>query len=142
MLIDKKLLDTLCEKAKASPRLRMNYDLRTSATDQSQRMLNALELGTDIPVHRHPDTAETVVMLRGSVKEMFYDIIDGKALKTAEYVIKAGSEACAIQIPKGQWHTLECLEADTVLFEAKDGSFVPRSENDEFHGDVIEKENY
>ena len=133
MLIDKKLLDELCERARTSPRLRMNYDLRTSATDRSQRMLNALEIGTAIPIHRHQDTAETVIMLRGSVREMFYDIVDGKAVKTAEYVIKAGSEACALQIPKGQWHTLECLEPDSVLFEAKDGAFVPRNENDEFH---------
>ena len=116
MLIDKKLLDNLCGKAKASPRLRMNYDLRTSSDDQ-----------------------ETVVMLRGSVKEMFFDIVEGKAVKTAEYVIRAGSDACAIQIPKGQWHTLECLEADSVLFEAKDGSFAPRNEDDEFHGEIIEE---
>ena len=133
MLIDKKLLDELCAQAKASPRLRMNYDLRTSSADGSQRMLNALETGTVIPIHRHQDTAETVIMLRGSVKEMFYDITDGTAVKTAEFILKAGSDACALQIPKGQWHTLECLEPDSVLFEAKDGAFVPRNENDEFH---------
>ena len=133
MLIDKKLLDELCAQAKASPRLRMNYDLRTSSADGSQRMLNALEKGTVIPIHRHQDTAETVIMLRGSVKEMFYDITDGTAVKTAEFILKAGSDACALQIPKGQWHTLECLEPDSVLFEAKDGAFVPRNENDEFH---------
>jgi cupin fold WbuC family metalloprotein len=133
MLIDKKLLDELCAQAKASPRLRMNYDLRTSSADGSQRMLNALEMGTVIPIHRHQDTAETVIMLRGSVKEMFYDITDGTAVKTAEFILKAGSDACALQIPKGQWHTLECLESDSVLFEAKDGAFVPRNENDEFH---------
>ena len=133
MLIDKKLLDELCAQAKASPRLRMNYDLRTSSADGSQRMLNALEMGTVIPIHRHPDTAETVIMLRGSVKEMFYDITDGTAVKTAEFILKAGSDACALQIPKGQWHTLECLEPGSVLFEAKDGAFVPRNENDEFH---------
>ncbi|MBQ1816580.1 MAG: WbuC family cupin fold metalloprotein [Bacteroidaceae bacterium] len=133
MLIDKKLLDELCAQAKASPRLRMNYDLRTSSADGSQRMLNALEMGTAIPIHRHQDTAETVIMLRGSVKEMFYDITDGTAVKTAEFILKAGSDACALQIPKGQWHTLECLEPDSVLFEAKDGAFVPRNENDEFH---------
>ncbi len=132
MLIDKKLLESLCEKARTSPRLRMNYDLRTSSSDQSQRMLNALEMGTEIPIHRHSDTAETVVMLKGSVKEMFYDILDGQAIKTAEFIIKAGSDACALQIPKGQWHTLECLEPDSVLFEAKDGAFVPRNANDEF----------
>lgn len=133
MLIDKKLLDELCAQAKASPRLRMNYDLRTSSADGSQRMLNALEMGTVIPIHRHQDTAETVIMLRGSVKEMFYDITGGTAVKTAEFILKAGSDACALQIPKGQWHTLECLEPDSVLFEAKDGAFVPRNENDEFH---------
>ena len=133
MLIDKKLLDELCAQAKASPRLRMNYDLHTSSADGSQRMLNALEMGTAIPIHRHQDTAETVIMLRGSVKEMFYDITDGTAVKTAEFILKAGSDACALQIPKGQWHTLECLEPDSVLFEAKDGAFVPRNENDEFH---------
>lgn len=133
MLIDKKLLDELCAQAKASPRLRMNYDLRTSSADGSQRMLNALEMGTAIPIHRHQDTAETVIMLRGSVKEMFYDITDGTAVKTAEFILKAGSDACALQIPKGQWHTLECLEPGSVLFEAKDGAFVPRNENDEFH---------
>ncbi|HAE23872.1 MAG TPA: cupin fold metalloprotein, WbuC family [Prevotellaceae bacterium] len=133
MLIDKKLLDELCAQAKASPRLRMNYDLRTSSADGSQRMLNALEMGTVIPIHRHQDTAETVIMLRGSVKEMFYDITDGTAVKTAEFILKAGSDACALQIPKGQWHTLECLEPGSVLFEAKDGAFVPRNENDEFH---------
>ena len=133
MLIDKKLLDELCAQAKASPRLRMNYDLRTSSADGSQRMLNALEMGTVIPIHRHQDTTETVIMLRGSVKEMFYDITDGTAVKTAEFILKAGSDACALQIPKGQWHTLECLEPGSVLFEAKDGAFVPRNENDEFH---------
>ena len=133
MLIDKKLLDELCAQAKASPRLRMNYDLRTSSADGSQRILNALEIGTVIPIHRHQDTAETVIMLRGSVKEMFYDITDGTTVKTAEFILKAGSDACALQIPKGQWHTLECLESDSVLFEAKDGAFVPRNENDEFH---------
>jgi len=133
MFIDKKLLDELCAQAKASPRLRMNYDLRTSSADGSQRMLNALEMGTVIPIHRHQDTTETVIMLRGSVKEMFYDITDGTAVKTAEFILKAGSDACALQIPKGQWHTLECLEPGSVLFEAKDGAFVPRNENDEFH---------
>ncbi len=125
-------MDELCEKALASPRLRMNYDLRTTPADQSQRMLNALEPGTVIPIHRHPDTAETVVMLRGSVKEMFFDIIDGKAVKTAEFLLKAGNETCALQIPQGQWHSLECLEPHSVLFEAKDGAFAPREDKDQF----------
>ena len=91
MVIDKQLLDELAEQAMASPRLRMNFDLRTSGEDTSQRMLNALEMGTNIPIHRHKDTAETVIMLRGSVKEIFYDIVDGSPVFKEEFIIKAGS---------------------------------------------------
>ena len=132
MILDKQLLDNLCQQAQTSPRLRMNYDLRTTANDNSQRMLNALEPGTDIPIHRHRDTSETVVMLRGSVKEIFYTIEGGTAYPTAEFILKAGSDNCALQIPQGQWHSLECLEAHSVLFEAKDGAFVPRTDDEGF----------
>ncbi|MCI5491048.1 MAG: WbuC family cupin fold metalloprotein [Prevotellaceae bacterium] len=132
MILDKQLLDNLCQQAQTSPRLRMNYDLRTTENDNSQRMLNALEPGTDIPIHRHRDTSETVVMLRGSVKEIFYTIEGGTAYPTAEFILKAGSDNCALQIPQGQWHSLECLEAHSVLFEAKDGAFVPRTDDDVF----------
>lgn len=130
MLIDKELLDRLSGQAGESPRLRMNYDLRTSEEDSSQRMLNALEMGTKVPIHRHRDTSETVIMLRGSVKEIFYEVRDGKAMPSSEYILKAGTDACALQIPKGQWHSLECLEPHSVLFEAKDGAFSPRTEED------------
>ena len=132
MILDKQLLDNLCQQAQTSPRLRMNYDLRTTENDNSQRMLNALEPGTDIPIHRHRDTSETVVMLRGSVKEIFYTIEGGTAYPTAEFILKAGSDNCALQIPQGQWHSLECLEAHSVLFEAKAGAFVPRTDDDVF----------
>ena len=73
MKIDKSLLDSLTQKAKESPRLRMNLDMRTSAEDGSQRMLNALEPGTELPIHRHRKTTETVVILRGSATQYFYD---------------------------------------------------------------------
>ena len=132
MILDKQLLDNLCQQAQTSPRLRMNYDLRTTSNDSSQRILNASEPGTDIPIHPHRDTSDTVVMLRGSVKEIFYTIEGGTAYPTAEFILKAGSDNCALQIPQGQWHSLECLEAHSVLFEAKDGAFVPRTDDDVF----------
>ena len=85
MKIDQQLLDNLTEQAKASPRLRMNYDLRNSENDQSQRMLNAIEPDSVVPIHRHPKTTETVVVLRGHIKEVFYDA-NGKEVKDLEVV--------------------------------------------------------
>ena len=127
MVLTTEILDALSAKAKASERLRMNYDLRTSLADQSQRMLNALEPGTELPIHRHTTTSETIVLLRGSIKEMFSD---NKGDLTESIVLKAGTEPCAMNIPKGVWHNLECLEPGTILFEAKDGAFEPRREED------------
>ena len=125
MVLTTELLDALSEKAKSCERLRMNLDLRTSSADQSQRMLNALEPGTQVPIHRHPTTSETVVLLRGSVREFFYD---DKGNVTESVLLRAGTEPSAMNIPKGVWHTLECLESGTILFEAKDGAFEPRRE--------------
>ena len=122
MKISQSLLDTLSSQAKASPRLRMNYDLRNSEEDNSQRMLNALEPGTVMPIHRHRNTSETVVIIRGSLVERFYDD-EGKL--TEEVLMVPGGENPAVQIEKGRWHSLECLEQDTVLFEAKDGAWEP-----------------
>jgi len=127
MVLTAEILDALSAKAKACERLRMNLDLRTSTTDQSQRMLNALEPGTQVPIHRHPNTSETFVLLRGSVKELFYD---DKGNVIESVVLKAGTEPFAMNIPAGVWHTLECLEPGTILFEAKDGAFEPRREED------------
>lgn len=127
MVLTTEILDALSAKAKACERLRMNYDLRTSENDQSQRMLNAMEPGTVLPIHRHTTTCETIVMLRGSIKEMFYD---DKGNLTESVVLKAGTEPSAMNIPKGVWHNLECLETGTILFEAKDGPFEPRREED------------
>ena len=127
MKIDKELLNTLTEKAKASKRLRMNLDLRTSSEDSSQRMLNALEPDTVLPIHRHRLSTETVVMVRGSLKEIFYNE-DGEI--TDIITMQAGGECPALQIPAGQWHTVEVLETGTVIFEAKDGAYAPLCEED------------
>ena len=127
MVLTTEILDALSVKAKACERLRMNYDLRTSVNDHSQRMLNAMEPGTLLPIHRHPTTCETIVMLRGSIREIFYD---DNGNVTESVVLKAGTEPSAMNIPAGVWHTLECLEPGTILFEAKDGAFEPRREED------------
>lgn len=127
MKIDKTILDELTAKAKASERLRMNLDMRTSSDDTSQRMLNALEPGTIVPIHRHCSTAETVIIVRGKVKEIFYDN-DGNV--TEEVLMEVGGECPIVQIPAGMWHTIEALESGSVIFEAKDGAFAPLSEKD------------
>ncbi len=121
--IDNVLLDTLTAQAKESPRLRMNYDLRNSSADTSQRMLNAIEPGSAVPVHRHRTTSETVVVLRGRVVEEFYD--DLECTCTAAYEISPSGPVCALNIPAGTWHTLRSLESGTVILEVKDGAYVP-----------------
>ena len=121
--IDNALLDSLTEQAKASPRLRMNYDLRNSSEDTSQRMLNAIEPGSLVPIHRHQKTSETVVVLRGRVVEEFYDELE--RICSAVYEVSAGGPVCALNIPAGQWHTLRSLESGTVILEVKDGAYEP-----------------
>ena len=127
MTIDSALLDKLTAQAKASPRLRMNLDLRTSEEDSSQRMLNALEPGTILPIHRHPGTTEVVVILRGSATQYFYDD-NGNITETV--TIAAGSGTPAMSVEKGRWHRIESLESGTVIFEAKDGAYEPIGEED------------
>ena len=127
MLIDQSLLDELTEQAKVSPRLRMNRDLRNSASDTSQRMLNAVEPGSVVPVHRHPATSETLVVLRGRVVEEYYSS-EGAVVEI--YELAAGSAVCALNIPAGQWHTLRSLESGTVILEMKDGPYEPIRECD------------
>ena len=127
MLLNKLFLDSLCEKAKKNFRLRINFDLRNSDQDQSQRMLNALHPGTILPIHRHPSTSETIIVIQGSVTQKFYDE-DGKLTKS--YILKAGSNHVIVHIPAGMWHNLDCLEEDTVIFEAKDGAYQPLKEED------------
>jgi len=122
MNIDQTLLDTLTEQAKASPRLRMNMDLRDSTDDQSQRMLNALEPGTVLPIHRHRTTSETVAILRGRAVQWLYDA-EGNV--TEKVLLEAGGSIPAMRVEKGQWHRLECLESGTVIVEMKDGAYEP-----------------
>lgn len=121
--IDNALLDGLTQQAKASPRLRMNYDLRNSSEDTSQRMLNAIEPGSLVPIHRHQKTSETVVVLRGRVVEEFYDELE--RICSATYEVSANGPVCALNIPAGQWHTIRSLESGTVILEVKDGAYEP-----------------
>ena len=132
MTIDQTILDQLTAAAKASPRLRMNMDLRNSADDQSQRMLNALEPGTVLPIHRHRASSETVAILRGKICWHFYD--DG-GRKTESVVLDARSDLRCINVEKGRWHSLECLESGSVLLECKDGAYAPLAPSD-----ILEKQ--
>ena len=127
MLIDKILLDHQTAQAQASPRLRMNMDLRNSDADSSQRMLNAIEPGSAVPIHRHQKTSETVVVLRGRVVEEYYS---SEGIVEASYELAAGGPICALNIPTGQWHTLRALESGTVILEMKDGPYEPIQECD------------
>ena len=127
MTIENLLLDKLTAQAKESPRLRMNYDLRNSDADTSQRMLNAIEPGSEIPIHRHQTTSETLVVLRGRFEECYYSS-DGEVLQI--YEVAAGGPVCALNIPSGQWHTLRSLESGTVILEMKDGAYEPMKDED------------
>lgn len=121
--IDKLLIERLFEQAKVSPRLRMNYDLRTSSADTSQRMLNALLPGTEVPIHRHEETAETVVCLCGRLEEMIYEEKeDGTFQEVSRHMLCPDEGKYGIQIPAGAWHTIRVQEP-SVIFEAKDGAY-------------------
>ena len=145
MVIDKEFLDQLLEQAKESPRLRMNYDLRTTPEDHSQRMLNALMPGTVLPIHRHTKTTETLVVLRGLMEEVYYEegteaLMDGdsrcvdvchkRVLREKERVLlSANGPVQGLSIPVGQWHTVNVLEP-TVILECKDGKYEPLGKED------------
>ena len=127
MLITQQLLDSLSAQAKASPRLRMNHDLRNTPDDQSQRMLNALEPRTVMPIHRHRNTSETAVVLRGKVKWLYYN---DKGEITDTFVVAPGTDLVGINVPQGQWHSLECLESGSVILATKDGVWEAMKEED------------
>lgn len=143
MEINKELLETLFEQAKENPRLRQNFDLRTSSADTSQRMLNALLPETEVPIHRHEDTTETVICLCGKLDEVIYEEIvsyenDTTGLPQGMDVqnvsrkvsyrevlrihLNPAEAKYGCQIPKGAWHTVEVIEP-SVIFEAKDGAY-------------------
>jgi cupin fold WbuC family metalloprotein len=124
VFIDDTILDYLTRRAKESPRLRMNLDLRDTTEDKSQRMLNAVEPGTVLPIHRHSATSETVVCLRGRFSEIFYD---DEGVMQRTYILVPGK---VLNIPIGQWHKLESYESGTVLLECKEGPYEPLSDED------------
>jgi hypothetical protein len=122
MLITRELLDELTARAKASDRLRMHFDMRDSAEDGSMRMLNAIEPGTVIPVHRHRETSEDVIVLRGEAVEVLYD---SAGREVERWHLVAGSECVACHVPKGQFHTCKSLRSGTVIVEFKNGRYDP-----------------
>ena len=128
MKITQTVLDELTAKAKESPRLRMNLDLRDSAEDTSQRMLNAIEPGSPLPIHRHQNTSETVVCIRGRLVEEFYD--DLERICTERIELSPNGPVVALNIPAGQWHTVQALESGTVILEMKNGKYEPISDVD------------
>lgn len=128
MIITKAILDELTAQAKASPRLRMNMDLRNGTEDCSQRMLNAIEPGSPMPIHRHKYTSETVVCLRGRFVGEFYDELE--RICTDRIELTPGGPNFLVNIPAGQWHTVRALESGSVLLECKDGKYEPLGPED------------
>ena len=119
MVFDKDFLGKLFEQAVENPRLRQSYDLRTSSDDTSQRMLNALLPGTVVPIHRHPNSNENVLLLCGKLVEIIYDE-NGNEKERIHLDPTIGNYGCVI--PPGAWHTVEVLEP-SVIYEAKDGKY-------------------
>ena len=138
--INKQLISELLDKAEVNPRLRMNFDLRTSPDDGGQRMLNALMPGTVVPIHRHPMSNESVICLSGKLVEVIYeeedisndfppmgmdaqDVPSDKRFKeSARYMLDPSVGNLGCVVPAGAWHTVEVLE-QSVIFEAKDGKY-------------------
>lgn len=130
MKLDCKTLDELSAQAKKSPRLRMNMDLRNSPEDSSQRMLNAMEPGTVLPIHRHLKSSETVVVLRGKIRQNFYDRTPEGVTLIDSFECFPGGENMGFCVPVGCWHNTVCLEPDTVILECKDGKYEPLSKEE------------
>jgi len=128
MIINNIVLNNLSDQAKANPRLRQSLDLRNSDADKSQRMLNAIEPGAPMPIHRHKYTSETVVCLRGRFVEEFYDELE--RICTDRIELTPGGPNFLVNIPAGQWHTVRALESGSVLLECKDGKYEPLGPED------------
>ena len=131
MIISKEILDELTAKAKECPRMRMAMDLRNTQDDNSQRMLNSLEPGTVMPIHRHHDSSETVVILRGKIRWIFYDE-QGK--ETESVVLDANGDLRMLNVERDRWHSLVCLVTGSVLFECKDRAYHPLAEDEIMKG--------
>ena len=128
MVITQAILDDLTRRAQDTPRLRMNLDLRNSAEDQSQRMLNAIEPGSPERIHRHRHTSETVVCIRGRVVEEFYDELERICTDSIE--LTPNGPNVAINVPAGQWHSIRAVESGSVVLSVKDGKYEPISDAD------------
>lgn len=127
MIITNKLLDTISTQAKESPRLRMNYNLHETLDAKVQRLFNAMEPGTVIPIQRHLNTAETLMLVRGKMKVVLYD--DDKNV-IEEAILSHESGNYGVHIPVGVWHCVEIQEPDTVMFEVKEGPYAPLAPED------------
>ena len=142
MIIDNQLLDTLSSQAKTNPRLRQAYDLRNSSEDNSQRMLNALEPGTVMPIHRHRKSSESICMVRGKMVMRLYDdygnvtdefVMAPTSLHSFPSILEGECNepiVPMVQVEARQWHSLEVLEEGTVIFESKDGAWEPLTDED------------
>lgn len=128
MIINTALLDSLTEQAKSNPRLRQSFDLRNSPDDESQRMLNAIEPGSEMPIHRHQHTSETVVCLRGCLVEEFFDELE--RICTDRIELTPNGSVVAVNVPAGQWHRVYAKESGTVLMESKNGKYEPLTDAD------------
>ena len=128
MKITQAILDGLTEQAKSSPRLRMNLDLRNADADNSQRMLNAIEPGSQLPIHRHQKTSETIICLRGKLQVEYYD--DLERVCSDSFILEPNGTNVAVNIPIGQWHTVHALESGTCLLEMKNGKYETLSDVD------------
>lgn len=126
-LINKDLLNKASTEAKENLRLRMNINLHASLDSKVQRLLNALEPRTIIPIHRHRNTEETYILLRGKINVMYYD---ENMILTDSFILDPLEGSYGVNIPKGQWHTLVVLESDSVIFEVKEGPYKPIDKDD------------
>ena len=122
MYLTTELLDTLSEQAKSSARYRMNYNLHDSTSETVQRLLKAMEPETIVPIHRHLDAAETIILLRGKLEVSYYD--ENKN-RIKSFLLGKNSDSFGVHIPKGVWHDVNVLESGTVIFEVKEGPYHP-----------------
>lgn len=127
MLLDEKLLSGVIMEAKSSDRLRKNYCLHDSLDSKVQRMFNAMEPGTIVPIQRHPNVAETIIMVKGSMKIFIYD---NEKNVIENHILSHENGIYGYHIPCGVWHSVEVLEGGTVMFEVKEGPYAPLSKED------------
>ena len=125
-IIDDKLIEDVIAQAKESPRLRMNYNFHQSLDDKCHRLLNALESGTVVPIHRHPTKDESFVLLKGKIR---VNLFDDAGKVTESVVLNPSDGVYGVDIPKNVWHQVECLESGSVIFEVKEGPFVPHDKD-------------